>query len=365
MLHTLQVEILWKDGSLNWSNVVAIKKEGLLYEPGLTTALLDEHLRQQRATKRLAKGGGGLLAGDPLNQKPSQRTRGRGRGARGGAGNGRGANPNGGSGGGFVGGRPPLVSEEPLARATQVDPGMAPETQGVHSEVHRAVGEVDDGVDLFDIEEELEGMIDEDIAEVLATFVDPLEDGGTNPDGQGLLADDRPVHDHIEELQAAAAEEGDALGLGARGQEGGEDALSRSSVAGAVGADDTVPPAAPLPQEPRSVAEQFGVSGPSGMGYVCHDGKTVMRIQRGNPKGSLSVRCYRHTRCSFLLSLKDAPEDDELIRWCFAVRAKGPGDDAAETAKLAQEHLRLVEKWRPSKKPPAAKHSRGAASSKD
>lgn len=161
-----------------------------------------------------------------------------------------------------------------------------------------------------------------------------------------------------------AGSEGEALGLEGDAEAEGSDMLPSEAVAHGNAADADDPPAGPLGQEDMSAAEAFKVTGPSPMGYVCQDGKTVMRIQRGNPKGSLSVRCYQHSKCSFLLSLKDAPSDDDLIRWCFAVSAKESAASTAEAAKLAQDHLKLVEKWRPDKKTAAAKRSSGAASSK-
>lgn len=80
----------------------------------------------------------------------------------------------------------------------------------------------------------------------------------------------------------------------------------------------------------------------------------MLRVLRGNPKGSLSVRCYRHTGCSFLLSERLAPDDDDLISWAYDVPGNEPGMSTEERKALAQRHKGLADKWRPKKKAKAA-----------
>lgn len=119
-----------------------------------------------------------------------------------------------------------------------------------------------------------------------------------------------------------------------------EDAGASSS------ADAPAPPAA----EEQPVIAKPVVVGPSESGYVFVDGRLAMRILRGNPKGSCSVKCYRHSSCTFLLTLKDAPPDAELIDWFFEVPAAEPGANADTPKALARKHVGLADRWRSKKK---------------
>lgn len=102
---------------------------------------------------------------------------------------------------------------------------------------------------------------------------------------------------------------------------------------------------------------RFNIDGPSASGYCYSDGVRCCRIVRGMPKNSLSMRCFRHPACSFLLPLRLAPTDDELLEWLFEVevpdRALSAAAHALEAQRLAALHIARANRWR--EPPPAAK----------
>ena len=164
--------------------------------------------------------------------------------------------------------------------------------------------------------------------------------------------------DILQRIAVAAEEEAATVGLAE---------ATSASASNSSGATRVVPSVGISPPEeaglapPAQAAEALpeGIVGPSAMGYVLHDGKSVMRILRGNPKNSMSVKCYRHPSCSFLLPLRLAPSDEDLVRWLFAV----PEDKSASAEvrkQLAGQHVALANKW---KQPAARKAKAGAASS--
>lgn len=61
-LYTLVYNLIWKDGSLNWSRGTSLVCEGTLCDPGSAIALFDLELVERRKAQRLAKGGPQLLA---------------------------------------------------------------------------------------------------------------------------------------------------------------------------------------------------------------------------------------------------------------------------------------------------------------
>lgn len=52
-LFSLAYDVLWVDGSLNWSRITAASEVGLLYEPGMRVALFQVQLADRRRAQRL------------------------------------------------------------------------------------------------------------------------------------------------------------------------------------------------------------------------------------------------------------------------------------------------------------------------
>lgn len=96
-------------------------------------------------------------------------------------------------------------------------------------------------------------------------------------------------------------------------------------------------PAAPAPAEPW---RDLGPVSP--MGYVYNaELRSVLRIQRGKPKRSVTVNCYFHSSCKLLLTEDRCPDDDTLKRWCCEVPPPAPGASRDERHALAQQHMAL------------------------
>lgn len=102
-----------------------------------------------------------------------------------------------------------------------------------------------------------------------------------------------------------------------------------------------------LPNEgagaPPVVREPWMDLGPvTALGYVYDSTpRSVLRIQRGKPKNSVTINCYLHTGCRMLLTEARCPDDDTLKRWLFEVPAPTPGMQKEELANLAQQHMSL------------------------
>ena len=79
----------------------------------------------------------------------------------------------------------------------------------------------------------------------------------------------------------------------------------------------------------------------SSLGYIYHDGRSVMRIQRGKPQHSVTVNCYHHPGCRMLLSEKMCPSDSILKQWFWEVEAPAIGASAAIRKQLAESHMRM------------------------
>ena len=106
------------------------------------------------------------------------------------------------------------------------------------------------------------------------------------------------------------------------------------------------PPPAPF----HAVAEEppeARMSDPGALGYCYMDGRSVLRIQRGKPKGSVTINCYRHTGCALLLSTSQCPDDVTLKRWCLEVAPSLPDATPEERKVAAREHMGLAYwRWR-------------------
>lgn len=358
-LYKLAYNMVWLDGSLRWSRVEQATRVGELYEPGMQGALFDRALAEQRRAQRLASSSCGLLSGDPLKQ-PSMR----GRGSKGG---GRSQRQNRSRSRGTA--QPDLQSatraahgaiadEPPLNDPLPHEPSRDAETTEAAAAAEIGLGEE---FDLFDLDAEVAGLIGDDLDELMATYGDgPVVTRPSDPDNEmditGPVAEPLP-HDFADRL----ADEAETAGLLEEGQ---GDNSAQESRPGADGAANSASPTTLGAEEalapPLSVWERLSVSEPSPMGYVCHEGKTILRIQRGKPRGNLSVKCYRHPGCSFLLGLARAPPDNEIVEWAFEVPPRTDGTTPAEAKAMAKQHMQLADRWRPKKGPAASSSAAGS-----
>lgn len=189
----------------------------------------------------------------------------------------------------------------------------------------------------FDIEEHLADIMDvEELAELEECLVcAPTEDAPEAQEGEATGYGDATVeadHDVVTAVATGITAIAEAIGLSSA--EGDDAAPS-----GAASSGDVAPP--PASDATRAAAaapwELLSEVGPSG--YVYDGGRSVMRIQRGKPARSVTVNCYRHSRCTLLLTERRCPDDATLKRWLFDVPAAPPGATTAESKALAVEHM--------------------------
>lgn len=100
--------------------------------------------------------------------------------------------------------------------------------------------------------------------------------------------------------------------------------------------------AAPAPIEPWTRCSEA-----SPLAYIYLDERSGGRLLRGSPKNSMTIRCYRHPSCQWLVNLRRAPTDDVFLReWLFAVDTS---TDAVEQRALAIRHVAITRnRWGPS-----------------
>jgi hypothetical protein len=197
--------------------------------------------------------------------------------------------------------------------------------------------------DNFDLEAELEDMIESDIDELAATFDEPGPDAQVHEPAIPLAVggadasigcgEDPTLLEQIVEVAEAEAE---AVGLDLDADPDGI-------------AEPPLVPLVPLPPPSEAHAEGPHLCiGPTPMGYVnlSTTSEGVLRIQRGKPRGSLSVRCYRHPACSFLMPLWQAPTDADLIAWAFEVEKAPRGMRPEDRKNLADRHMASARRFR-------------------
>lgn len=95
------------------------------------------------------------------------------------------------------------------------------------------------------------------------------------------------------------------------------------------------------PAPVQQVVERWQMLGPmSGAGYISNEEmRTVLRIQRGKPKKSVTVNCYLHPGCKLLLTEARCPDDEALRRWLYDVPAAAPGASKEDNRRLAEQHM--------------------------
>lgn len=218
-------------------------------------------------------------------------------------------------------------------------------------------------LDEFDMEAELAGLLDEDIAELTASCEfggGAVETAGADTEltelGSNLAVG--PAHG----LEEVVMREAEATGLNTDDGEVAEGRLAEvllgaSNAASSSSHSPAPPPPPPVASEVAVEPPEAALVGPSPQGYVQKDGRTIARILRGNPKGSLAVRCFQHPSCSFLLSLSHDPGNDALLAWCVQVPPAVSGGGETGQA-LRERHIALVDQWRPAKKPKAKSRSK-------
>lgn len=200
----------------------------------------------------------------------------------------------------------------------------------------------DDGGEMDLADNDANDLEEEDIRELEATYgPDRPEDQhlerGAAADVTELVPDAAPPEDICQEtvatVSSAVDEASGSLGLVGEAPTAGGSALSSADISGGqAGAESALPPPQPSP-------DWEAMSGPSASGYVYFGGRSVLRIQRGKPKGRVTVNCYKHRGCHVLINESKAPSDDELKRWLFEVDASGPEDPLEMWKAAAQKHM--------------------------
>lgn len=361
-LYRPSYKILLGDGTLTWSRVTSLNKCGNLLAPGLNRPLFAEEVTAHRKLERAGRAGQPLRQGDPLAPAKPFELRPR-RPPVGNQGRGRGRRAHGGGDGPQApetGARPatsvvrPGAVEHARAAAPPLAFGSSGGGPGQASDAPAGAAELapplldDDLFDMFDIEGELGHMVDDDLEELQLTYgqempaassnievsVD-IDDVGGTPTSvlQGLAA---MAHEQAEKSGLAGGEDG-----GQHVADGGE---SEAQVAGGGASGSNADEFEQ--QQPLAEAPPPEFAGPTPMGYVSRNGRSFIRIQRGNLKNSLSVKCYQHSNCSFVLPLRLAPSDEALIAWGQAVPPSQRGDTNEAKKEAAKRHMSLARQFR-------------------
>lgn len=172
-------------------------------------------------------------------------------------------------------------------------------------------------------------------------------DHGNFEELEELLADiideaPAPVEDSGDEASATADAPGDATAIAVC------DGLAEALSAVDTGLEASVEDAASEETDagvepPPQPVEPWEELGPvTTLGYVYdRTPRSVLRIQRGKPKNSVTVNCYVHIGCRMLLTEARCPEDDTLKKWLYEVPAPRQGSSRAEQRLLADQHMSL------------------------
>lgn len=313
-LFTAEYSVPLDDGTLAWSRITALSCVGELMSPSMKQALYKDELAAKR---REARGGSkqAMRSGDPLSAQPLSATSRRRcnrprRGAR--------ADALAPISVAKAGGQP---TPEAMALSSADAPMPSHSSTDLNAHAAEALGD--------SMHELMLGALDLDVADPSGEMPDDSDDsdgaelwatfaggGATAPEHAG---DDPDVlaapGGSIVDVVRAAEEQAEAVGLGESG-----DAEPSGHEGGAGSSGDGNNRSADVPFEalleavvgPRADPAAQCI-GPSADGYVQHQGRTILRIIRGKPRGSLSVRCYLHPSCKFLLPLSRAPADSELL----------------------------------------------------
>ena len=319
-----------EEGSIKWSRITTVDVIGPLWEVGKTKPLLADELKAQRAQQRQENASRRLRSDDPLNAEPSRgralggkrQKRGRGAGdheghrghkrARVGPAGGQVGDGADGGGGDDL---PPLPNRGD-GGDWSFEADLADIMQGEMGEM-----------DMADADE-LASLASSDAAELQVSF----EDAAHCPGHEGDPSPASPLAPTMEAAPAAVEEiirefaSSDAV----------EEALASDT-----GADqEQAPPPALDPPAEEQPWQRLG--DPSQMGYCYLDGRSVLRIQRGKPKNSCTVTCYRHSGCHLLLTMARCPSTDTLKQWAFEVPALAADASPAERKAQARKHMDMA-----------------------
>ena len=312
------------DNSLHWLTVERMRLVGCLWTPGMTRPMLKVDKPRKQPTDNLKQS-------DPFDvsrpkAKPSSN---RARGSRGGHGGGRGRGRGGRDNGGGSSTDLCILDAAPVS--------------GID------VGALDPGDDAnFLLEEDLAEIMDnehdsvasEDIAEMEEAYESVDSRRGLHQDLTGVGMADPPRGDEFgvidEDLIDEFVEVAGAVGLGE----------SEANVDGAEALVDGVGPhvhevAPSLDAPPPERLPWEDIAIPESTGYVYHEGKHIVRFQRDNPVGSMTITCYNHPGCRWLTRLRKAPSNLELVKWSFAMAACTSGMSKAEKKEMTRRHIEL------------------------
>ena len=101
-----------------------------------------------------------------------------------------------------------------------------------------------------------------------------------------------------------------------------------------------------MPPPPMTTRERMGVTGPFFSCYLHAGGRSVGRIIRGKPRGSVSMQCYFRPSCKFVIAERMGPGDDSLIDWLYEMPAPLDTAFTLERKAAALAHMLLAQKWR-------------------
>lgn len=204
--------------------------------------------------------------------------------------------------------------------------------------------EPDDDDDDFDferaLEEELTGMSEDDIEELVQTFAGDTGDSsaaqGAGPDVETPGAEPEAGEAMLQKIN----EEASAAGLL------GEGPLEDESMEGERAPNQVEPP--PPPPPVKTIHERHNVTGPDAKGYWYQDGAALVRILRRAPapKNALSVRCFQHRNCSWLLPLRIDPGDEAVFEWLLEVAPTPPFTARDRGQEITREHMTRAHRFR-------------------
>jgi hypothetical protein len=339
-LYELEYDIVDDDeiarGSLLWSRITAATKVGRLWDAGLKKILLADQLALDRKRKRDESALDTLRRSDPMAELPPRRPRRcaprAGRGGRSSGSRGR--------GGAAARGSPldealVAVVDEPVEG--EILPPPADQFEGERYD-GPVVGALRDEMDMAD--DELESWVGSDLDELVLAEgerddmhadrvvpADPLA-------GELYLPAIGAADEAMVEVIARTLDEEVALEVGLVGGSRGSD--EGASVAHP--AMDLAPVAALMPWQ------EMGDVSP--LGYFYHGGRSVLRVLRNRPPGSVTINCYRHPGCHLFLTVGRCPDDTELKKWLWESPSAVEGASAKVRKELAVAHMNIAKaKW--------------------
>ncbi len=335
---------IFPDGSLMWSRIDAVEHAGVIWAPGTKTALSfatgkpgGNGLQRQRLLMKK------LQTGDPFATPPAGGKLDRGR------------------GGGGLRPRASRLGHGQVAdrqRVLEIADALDADGRGSHDggHAHRVVAAGEDGGDACDDDIRCEA-VDMDVAdeassvqsveEVEAFFEEGVPGGasdwkpGPDIEEEDFAEDPGPstaTVDVVVDLAAQVIRDlADPVVPGGNAENGNASPASGSGLQESPLEVAGAPPVG-VPVEPWRLLGEV-----TKMGYVYDDEpRSVLRIQRGKPRFSVTVTCYKHRGCHLLLTEARAPSDDVLKQWLFEVPATPKEATVAENKTLSERHRAIA-----------------------